>query len=143
MKQARVVVAYADMANAIGLIESLHGCTGLVKRTPCWSHAGIRFVGVKKPLWWIASLKRDEFERDGEMNEVKVEIIELQIRQRAIKGKRDMLRRVIGIPELRGYPKVFAGDEPIYDCPLDAVANLRLIAVVTSGVKMPVPAFIA
>ena len=52
-----------------------------------------------------------------------------------------MLWRMIGVPELRGYPKVFAEDEPICDCPLDAVANLRLIAVVTSGVKMPVPCF--
>ena len=84
-----------------------------MKRDHCGSHAGISFVGVKKPLWWIASLKRDEFERDGEVNQVKVEIIELQIRQRAIKGKRHMLWRMIGIPELRGYPKVFAGDEPI------------------------------
>ena len=86
VKEARVVVAYADMANAIGLIEGLHGCPGLVKRDHCGSHAGISFVGVKKPLWWIASLKRDELERDGEVNQVKVEIIELQIRQRAIRA---------------------------------------------------------
>ena len=73
-----VPVADSDVPDQPLLHKRLHGPPGVLDRDVRELHLLVLAFGVMEPLRWISLLERDKLEADGEVDEVKVEILEAE-----------------------------------------------------------------
>lgn len=85
-------VGHTNVADLSAQDQFLHGGPGLVH----W-HGVLLHVA---PLGRVALLHGHVLERDGEVNQVQVQVLEAQVGQGACERLRDVLLVVVGVPEL-------------------------------------------
>ena len=73
------------------------------------------------------------------MDQVQVQHVQAQVPQRAFARRTNVLRLVVGVPQLGGDPEVVPAAKPFLHNRSQPDADLGLIAVVTGTIKMPVP----
>lgn len=67
-------------------------------------------------------------ERDGEVDEVQVEVVEAELSKTVVEGRSDVLGSVLRVPELGGDEEVLALDA-LAESLLEGVGDLLLVAV--------------
>lgn len=72
----------------------------------------------------------DVFERDGEVNDVKVEVVDAPVLQLLLADRADAVVVVEGVPELGDKEEIGAFDESVFDGPGNSLAGFDLVAVV-------------
>ena len=68
------------------------------------------------------------------MHQIQIQILHAQITQCLIQRRLDVLRRMLGIPQLAGEEDLLAGDPGI----ANSLSNFRLIAIDSGAVDVPV-----
>eukprot|EP00965_Chrysotila_dentata_P246748 6207345-Pleurochrysis_carterae.AAC.3 len=95
--------------------ERLHGSPRLVQRHRDQLELRHGCVGVVDPLWRVARLERYVPHRKGEMHEIEVDVVELQVGERLAARHLDVLGRVVRIPQLGRDPQLLATHEALVD----------------------------
>jgi len=72
----------------------------------------------------------DVFERDGEVHDVKVEVVDAPVLQLLLADRADAVMVVEGVPELGDKKKIGAFDESVFDGPGNTLTGFDLVAVV-------------
>jgi len=85
----------------------------------------------------VPCFKRNESLRDGEVDEVEVEVRQAQVVQGLLAGWEDVLVTVVRVPQLGRDPQVLAGHQALLDGALDAQPDLLFVAIVARRVDVP------
>lgn len=89
-------VRHSNITDLAGADKVLHGSPGLVDRDGVLLHVA--------PLGRVEHLKGDILKRDGEVDQVEVNVLQAEVLQRASECQRDVFLVVVGVPELHfGY----------------------------------------
>src|SRR5262245_38903314 len=72
------------------------------------------------------------------MNQVQVQILDAQIPKAMLHGFPDVAFGVVCVPELGSDPQILTSAQALIEGGPDSLADLRLIAVITRAVQMPV-----
>ena len=72
------------------------------------------------------------------MDKVEIKILKLEVLERFFECWTNMLRSVVGVPELGCNPKVFAVAKPRRQRGLKSFPNLWLVAIITSAVEVAI-----
>ena len=112
-QQRGAEVAHANAFHQTAAHQFFHGAPGLRQRDPDGLHGGCRGLGIVEPFGWIAQFKRHEGQGDREMDVVEIEHVQPKIPQRALAGRANMLRFMVGIPKLRGHPELLAAAQAV------------------------------
>ncbi len=90
-------------------------------------HFWLSCRGVKDPLNRVATLNRDIPLRNGEMNQVQIELIHAKIGQCFLASGFDMFRTMVSVPKFRHDEKILASANTLVDGALDTSASLLLV----------------
>jgi hypothetical protein len=77
-------------------------------RNAHWMHPRRRGLRIEHPTGRIPRFEWHELQRDREMNQVQIEIIKLQVAQCFFQRWANVLRGVVGVPQLGGNPEILA-----------------------------------
>lgn len=128
-----VDVAAADVSREFLLDEGLHCVPGvLVASLRIENH--LLVIGVH-PLGRVLALDGHELLSDGEVNQVEIQVLELQILEGLLAGEFDLVGSVESVPQLGDDEKILSLDEALRDGAFDALTDLLLVTVVTSTVE--------
>jgi len=127
----------SDSFGEAGIDEFFHGAPGVGVGNLNGAHG----IGSGGPTGRIHRVEGDEFEGDGEVDEVEVELREAEVGEGPFAGGADVLGFVVGVPELACDPEVVAGAKSGLKGAGDAFADKFFIAVVGSAVEMAVARF--
>ena len=119
--QLAVEVADADAPAQAVPDEAFHGGPGLLDG---------RLAGPGGGFGRVSDGRVDVFERDGEVDEVEVEVVDGPVSELAFADRADALGVVEGVPELGDEEEVGAGDEAVVYGAGDAEADFVFVAVV-------------
>ncbi len=117
-----------------GVDEFFHSTPRIVIRYGYWLHG----FGSGGPAGRIHFVERNEFERDGEVDEEEVELFEPQIIQSFFASGANMLGLVVSVPKFAGDPEVVAGAQSGFDGGVDSFSNEGFIAIVGGAVEVSV-----
>lgn len=121
-----VEVADADALGHALLHQVFHCRPGLLDR----GITGDDVLAVVGEAWRVAVRGVDVFERDGEVDDVEVEIVDTPVLELLLADRRDAVVVVEGVPELGDEEQVGAFDESILDGPGYSLAGFDFVAVV-------------
>ena len=121
-----VEVADADALGHALLHQGLHGRPGLLDG----GVARYDFFAVVGEARRVAVRGVDVFERDGEVHDVKVEVVDAPVLQLLLADRADAVVVVEGVPELGDKEEVGAFDQSVFDGPGYSLAGFHFIAVV-------------
>lgn len=132
----------ADVGNANSFGETcvdelFHGAPGIGVGHRDGAH-GLASGG---PAGRIHFVEGDEFERDGEVDEVEVELPDAEIGEGLFAGRTDVLGLVVSVPELAGHPEIVASTQPGVKGGSDSFPDKTFIAVVCGAVEVAVSSF--
>lgn len=80
------------------LYKTLHGLPSLTNRNRSKLHYLFCASRVVDPLWWVTNRKGNILETDGEVDEVKVEVLKAEILQTPPAGRLYMFRSMKRVP---------------------------------------------
>ncbi len=138
MNQAGRVVAHADPLHEASIDQRFHRRPCLMQRHACFVHARLGSVRVEQPFRRISLLYRHEFQRDGEVDQIEIELLQLQVFERLAARQFDMFGRVERVPEFRGDPQLLARHQPFADRARQPFAGLHFVGVVGGAVEMAI-----
>jgi len=87
-------------------------------------------LAVDEPARWVAHLGVDVLERDGEVDDVQVEVVDAPVGQLLLADGLDLLALVECLPQLADDEEVFALYEAVLDGAGYTLAALDFVAVV-------------
>ena len=134
-----VQVAHADPLHQAGPLQLLHRAPRVGVRHRDGLQGWLVGRRIEKPLGRIAHIEWHVSKSDGEMDQVQVQHVQAQISQRAFARRANVLRFVVGVPQLGGDPEVVPEAKPFLHDRRQPRTHLGLIAVVAGAIKMPVP----
>lgn len=85
-------VGHSNITDLARADKILHGSPGLMDRDGVLSHVA--------PLGRVALLEGNILERDGEVDQVEVNVLQAEVLQRASESQGDVFLVVVGVPEL-------------------------------------------
>jgi len=130
---AGVDVAAADVSRHLVVNERLHCVPGvLVASLIVENHRVV--IGVH-PLRRILALNSHELLGNGEVNQVQIEVLKLQICEGLLAGHFNLISSVEGVPQLADDEKIFSINETFSDGAFDTFTDFLLITVVTGTVE--------
>ena len=98
LDEGGVEVGDTDVLNEARVDELLHGFPGLTDGDVLQCAVGALAVVV--PLRGVADSGVNVLQGDGEVDEVKVEVVALEVLKGALESGADVLLSVVGVPEL-------------------------------------------
>ena len=104
----------------------LHGCPGLLDGSVTRNDV-LAIVGEAR---WVALRRIDVFKRDGEVDDVEVEVVDAPVFQLLLANWFDAVVVMEGVPELGDKEEVGALDYAFFDGARDALAGFLFIAVI-------------
>ena len=90
-QQGDADVAHANGLDQTFLLEFLHSLPSFRVRDWILDHLHVLWVGEVDPLWRVAVLDWHELQRDGEVDQVQVEVLKAQVLQRLLTSHLHML----------------------------------------------------
>ena len=75
------------------------------------------------------------------MDEVKIEIIQLQVTERLFRGGTHVFGTMVRVPELGSDPQVISADRPRLQHSLQAVSYFHFITVITGAIEVSIANF--
>ncbi len=138
MHQTGRVVAHADPLHEAFIDQRFHRCPCLMQRHGCFMHTRLGSLRIMHPFGRIAFLDRHELQRDGEVDQIEIELLQLQVFERFAACHLDMFGRVKGVPEFRSDPQVITRHQPFADRKRQPFAGLRFIGVIGGAVEMAI-----
>ena len=133
--ESTVVIADADGLDQAGVVERFHGVVRLFER----GFAQGEFVVFVEETGGVPHRRVDVFQRDGEVDDVQIEVIDAPIRELFLADGTHALFVVERVPELGDEEQLFALHEAVGDGSLYSFAGFFLVAVVASTVEQAVP----
>jgi hypothetical protein len=121
---AEVADAYA--ARQLLVNQRLHGLPRLLDG----GVAELDVAGGVGPAGRVALGRVDVFQRDGEVDEEQVEVVESQIGQLLARRELDLVAVVERVPQLGDHEQLLTRDEPVFDGARKALADFLFVAVV-------------
>lgn len=112
-------IAHADFFDESGIDQFFHGAPGV----GVGNFDGAHGLATRGPAGRIHFLDGDVCERDGEVDEVEIEVIDAEVAQGFLASGADVLRFVVGVPELAGNPEILAGAETGFEGACDAFSD--------------------
>lgn len=131
-QQLGAEVADADAAGQLLLDQGLHGGPGLLDG----GLAELDLALGVLPAGRVAHAGGDILQRDGEVHDVQVEVVDTQIGQLLAGDGLNLLAVVEAVPQLGDEEEVLALDDTLLDGTSDTLADLDLIAVVWKGIGL-------
>lgn len=78
-QHGRLHIAHSNITHEAFAHELLHSLPGLAERHVIFNHPRRRCGGIEKPLRWVPRFKIHELERDGEVDVIHVEVVDLEV----------------------------------------------------------------
>jgi hypothetical protein len=82
------------------------------------------------PSGWVSDFRINIFKRNGEMDDIQVEVFNSPVCKLLAADRLDSVAVVERVPELGDEEKIFALDEAIFNCTSYPLASFFLVAVV-------------
>lgn len=124
--QLRREVTDTNAAGKLLVHERLHRCPGLLDR----GVAELQFVLLGLPARRVADRRVDVFQRDGEVHNVQVEVVDAPVSELLAANGLDAVAIVEAVPELGDDEELFALDETVFNGAGDALAGFDFVAIV-------------
>ena len=121
-----VVVADADAAREPLADQRLHRVPRRFERGRGARHAALFVV----PARWIPDRGVDVLERDGEVHDVEVEVVDAPVRELLLADGPDAFRVVEGVPELRDEEEIFSFHEAVFNSAGNSLAGFDFVAII-------------
>jgi hypothetical protein len=81
------------------------------------------------PLWWVVMLEWNVLERNWEMNQVEIDIVETEVIKCSLACWFNELLSVLGIPEVAGDKEILSLDDALINGSLDALTAFFLVTI--------------
>jgi hypothetical protein len=88
------------------------------------------------PSWWVCGRGVDVFERNGEVYNEKVEVIDAPVCELLSAYRLYFVAIVEGVPELADDKEIFALDEALFDRSGNTFSCFFLVAIICGGKKL-------
>lgn len=121
-------VTDADGLNETLVVELLHGSPRLVNWHWIFKHGTVALWMIG-PLWWVMVLEWNVLERNWEMNQVEVDVVEAEVLEGPLASWLDVLLSMLGVPELGGDEEILTLDDTLIDGSLDALTGFLFVAI--------------
>ena len=138
MDQRAGVIAHANLTGQPGIHQLLHAAPCRVQGNWCANETGVA-GRIMHPFGRIAGCDRHIFQRDREVDQIEVEIVQAQIAQRFARAFLDMIWRMERVPKFGRDPQIIAGYQSIGNRASDALANFGLVAIVRRAIEVAIP----
>lgn len=119
-------VTNTDAASELLVHERLHRRPGLLDR----GVAELQLIVLRHPARRVADRRVDVFQRDGEVHDVQVEVVDAPVGELLAADGFYAVAVVEAVPELGDNEELFTLDETIFDGPRDALAGFNFVSVV-------------
>jgi hypothetical protein len=127
-QQRTGVVGYTDALGQTLLLDVLKCLPCVLQPRFAVDDLAVRLVG--EPPRWVPCLGRNILERDGEVDEVEIEVVDTPVLELLLDNGLDLLLVVECLPKLGDDEEFFALYEALLDGAGDTLAGLDLVAVV-------------
>ena len=85
----------------------------LVSHCVIWLHSRVSRLRIVDPLWRVSDLRVNILQRNGEVDKIKINIVETKILKSSFAGRSDVLRVMECIPEFRNHKELFSLDDAL------------------------------
>ena len=131
-EELAVEVADADAFGETLFLHLLHRRPGLLNA----SLPGDDVLAIIGEAWWVALGRIDVFERDGEVHDVEVKVVDAPVFELFFADGLYFVAVVEGVPQLGDEEEVFSLYDTVFDGAGDALAGFDFVAVVWRGEKL-------
>lgn len=128
----------SDISGETGFLTFFHGLVGhLVSNSFLNDHLVFSFR-IVSPLRWVSDLGVDVLEGDGEVDDVHINVVELEVAQGFPEGFLNSIGVMVGLPKLGDDEKIFSLDSSGFKNALNSFSNFLLVSVIGSSIKASV-----
>ena len=131
-------VGYSNISCEAGFLAFFHGLVGhLVSDTFLDDHF-VFSCGIVSPCRGVSDLGGDVLEGDGEVDDVHINVVKLEVAQGFLEGFHNSIGVMVGLPKLGDDEKIFSLDGSSIKNALNSFSNFLLVSVIGSSVKASV-----